>query len=826
MIEQWSRLQLALTTCFNEDVTFTEGIENPFLKRLMNIITDSSAGQNDIFAGYADALRAAQANGIEEPWLPCPPTITDMPHPLWGLVKSVAGQTLSLSVDMHLDSTKATYQCKTRRNLLQPEMDPALKNLLVDTPHTHYRGFGQQAAIRTLLTSDINSTLVINLPTSCGKSLITQIQAISAPACSLTLVIVPTVALAIEQADLMRDMLRKAEQDHGGSYAWVGGQDQTTRQTLKERLKNGTQRALFCSPEAAKSSLVPVLFELAKNNLIGAVIIDEAHLIDQWGAEFRPDFQLIAPLIRSLKAQPDCRFRTLLLSATWSQNTRDVIVEQFRADDSELIEITANFLRPEPEYFVHTEPNPASHKQRVEQLLMSLPRPLILYCTTQEEAESWYQRLQLQQYHRVGLFHGDTETLARRKLISQWANDQLDIMIATSAFGVGMNKSNVRTIIHAAVPENIDRYYQECGRAGRDGKACQAHLVWHPAQMETAESLSVEKLISVEKGFLRWKAMFEQRQPSDIANYCISLDTKPDHIDYQGDRNQAWNRRTLLLMQRTGLIELVFAAPELPESLREGGEKNDQAIRGWFANYYSQVHIRHCNDSHLSEEYWNNFVEKARREELNKRRAAFTLLREWLKDLEPSLCQVLRKFYIYQNNEPELTCGGCPGCRAQGKASFSPTVGTDVKILQSTPKKKARFVGAEKKVYYSEEMDIRTLLSELRVTLRHLIGSGNYETIRTDKVNFIHLERALDSVSRFWSVQKLAAPTSNGAEIVIVANTATALPTLPASRYERIIIAPQHLADPLHPYRKWWDSAENSLPLDTFIRQSQYVNHQ
>ncbi|MFH7098745.1 ATP-dependent DNA helicase RecQ, partial [Klebsiella pneumoniae] len=103
------------------------------------------------------------------------------------------------------------------------------------------------------------------------------------------------------------------------------------------------------------------------------------------------------------------------------------------------------------------------------------------------------------------------------------------------------------------------------------------------------------------------------------------------------DRNKAWNRRTLLLMQRTGLIELVFAAPELPESLREGGEKNDQAIRGWFANYYSQVHIRHCNDSHLSEEYWNNFVEKARREELNKRQAAFTLLREWLKDLEPSL---------------------------------------------------------------------------------------------------------------------------------------------------------------------------------------------
>lgn len=825
MTEQWSRLQFALTTCFNEDVTFTDGIENTFLKRLMNIIIDPSAGSNDIFAGYADALRAAHVSGIEDPWLPSPPALTETPAPLWGLVKSVAGQTLSLSADVDLTNTKATYQRRTRRNLLQPEMDPALKKLLVDTPHTHYRGFGQQAAIRTLLTSEANSTLVINLPTSCGKSLITQIQAISAPFGSLTLVIVPTVALAIEQADFMRDMLRKAEQDHGGSYAWVGGQDLTTRRNLKDRLREGTQRVLFCSPEAAKSSLVPVLFELAKNNLIGAIVIDEAHLIDQWGAEFRPDFQLIAPLIRSLKAQSGCRFRTLLLSATWSQNTRDVIVEQFRTDDSELIEITANFLRPEPEYFVHAEPSPSAHQQRVEQLLMALPRPLILYCTTKEEAENWHHRLQQQHYQRVGLFHGDTETLARKKLISQWASDQLDIMIATSAFGVGMNKSNVRTVIHAAIPENIDRYYQECGRAGRDGKACQAHLVWHPAQMETAESLSVEKLISVEKGYLRWKAMFEQHQPSHIASYCISLDTKPDHIDYQGDRNQAWNRRTLLLMQRTGLIELVFAAPELPESLREGGEENDQAVRDWFANYYSKVHISHCNDSHHSEDYWNTFVDKARQDELTKRRVAFNLLKEWILNPRPSLCQIFRKFYIYQHHAPELTCGGCPGCRKQGKGSFSPTVGADVEILQTTPKKRAHFIGAEKKVYYSDELDIRSLLSELRVPLRLLIGSGDYETIRADKADFRHLERALDSVSRFWCVQKLAAPTSDSAEIVIVANTATRLPKLPASRYERIIIAPQHLADLQHPYRKWWESAGNAQSLDTFIRQVQHVNH-
>lgn len=826
MEEQWSRLQNALTTCFSNDVTFTEGIDNPFLKRLIKIVTDADAGTSDVFAGYADALRAALANGIEAPWLPFPPERAEIPQAGWGLTKSVTASILSLSEDANISATKATYLRRTRRNLLQPEMDPALKNLLVETPHTQYRGFGQQAAIRTMLTSDPNSTLMINLPTSCGKSLITQVQAISAPDNALTLVIVPTVALAIEQADFMRDMLRKAEQDHGGSYVWVGGQDVATRKTLIERLRSGTQRVLFCSPEVAKSSLVPVLFELAKNHLIGAVVIDEAHLIDQWGAEFRPDFQLIAPLIRSLKAQPGCHFRTLLLSATWSQSTRNVIVDLFRSDDSELIEITANFLRPEPEYFVHAERDEHAHQQRVESLLMTLPRPLILYCTKRSDAEKWHQRLQELDFHRIGLFHGDTAPLERRKLITQWASDQLDIMVATSAFGVGMNKSDIRSVIHAAIPENIDRYYQECGRAGRDGKACQAHLVWHNDQLKTAEELSVEKLIGVEKGFLRWKAMFDMHKPSNIADYQVSLDTKAEHIEHLGNRNEAWNRRTLLLMQRAGLIELVYAAPEIPAEFRENEQENNATVAEWFTRYYNTVHIRHCNDSHRSEEYWNTFVEKARQQELDKRRDAFTILKNWLFNPQTPLCTILRQFYVYQNHSPELTCGGCPGCRAQGKSAFSPTVGNAVKIIRATPKKRARYVGTVKKVYYREDLNIRELLMELRITLRHLINSGDYATIRADKSVFSQLERTLDAVSRFWSAQKLNAPVSDGAEIVIVANTATALPALPHTQYERIIIAPQHLADPEHPYRKWWESAGNAQPLETFIRQLQHVNYQ
>ncbi|MGS5249796.1 protein DpdF, partial [Escherichia coli] len=217
--------------------------------------------------------------------------------------------------------------------------------------------------------------------------------------------------------------------------------------------------------------------------------------------------------------------------------------------------------------------------------------------------------------------------------------------------------------------------------------------------------------------------------------------------------------------------------------------------------------------------------EKIRQSELNNRRAAFTVMETWLEDPGKPLCKILQKFYEYQSHPPELTCGGCPGCRLKGKGAFSPTVGTDVQILRSEPKKKALFVGAEKKVYYNENMKLHSLLMELRVTLRSLITSGEYVFIRADRAVFLQLENNLDSLSHFWSAQKMTAPASDGPEIVIIPNTANAFPDLPMTRFERIIIAPEHLADPQFPHRTWCASAANALSLDSFIRQQQHVNN-
>lgn len=95
------------------------------------------------------------------------------------------------------------------------------------------------------------------------------------------------------------------------------------------------------------------------------------------------------------------------------------------------------------------------HRQAVVDLLWRLPRPLILYTTTRDDAKKWRELLFAQGFRRFGLFHGDTNTQERERLIHLWQRDQLDIMVATSAFGVGMDKSDVRTVLHAAVPENL-----------------------------------------------------------------------------------------------------------------------------------------------------------------------------------------------------------------------------------------------------------------------------------------------------------------------------------------------------------------------------------
>ncbi|MBE0585636.1 MAG: DEAD/DEAH box helicase, partial [Desulfofustis sp.] len=456
MESQWYELRQAL----NSRTWVCEELKNQFFQRLLVVLGDPESGPADQTKAYYDALASAHALHVHAPSLPLVDPFLrnglasaglDV-HPLTGEVQLDKEEFPLLDMDV--------YALQRRRFLIKPPMDPALLAKLPGGEFSTYNGRGQQTATRIALTSPDDATLFVNLPTGCGKTLLIHALMLMAPSYRLTLVIVPTVGLALEQGERAAEILKATGEHHGGPYVWIGGQNQEVRTALRERLKSGSQRILFCAPEAARTSLLPILFRLAKQEQLGAIVVDEAHLIDQWGAGFRPDFQIIPPLVQSLQGEAPRGIKTVLMSATLSLTTLTILKSIFSAPDQEPIEVNANFLRPEPSYYLTRTQSVQEHQQLVLTQLRRMPRPLILYTTEPDDAEELYALLVQQGYSRIGLFHGRTGNAERERLINQWRKDQLDIMVATSAFGVGMDKGDVRSVLHAVVPENIDRYYQ------------------------------------------------------------------------------------------------------------------------------------------------------------------------------------------------------------------------------------------------------------------------------------------------------------------------------------------------------------------------------
>ena len=174
------------------------------------------------------------------------------------------------------------------------------------------------------------------------------------------------------------------------------------------------------------------------------------------------------------------------------------------------------------------------------------PRPFLLYVTTKRDADSWHRQIRELGIKRCGCVHGSTSGDERERVIDLWRGGEIDCVVATSAFGLGMDKSDVRTVIHACIPESIDRYYQEVGRAGRDGCASVSILLpCEDADKATAKSISQDRIISLEKGRDRWDDLMKTAVfLPDKQIWRVNLNTRPTHIHQDSDANIAWNLRT------------------------------------------------------------------------------------------------------------------------------------------------------------------------------------------------------------------------------------------------------------------------------------------
>ncbi|ANI37120.1 hypothetical protein AA098_03690 [Pseudomonas sp. JY-Q] len=819
MQAQWNALQAALLV---PEYPSEQTVVEPYFLRMLMVFGDAKAGSADRAVACRDAFGCAHAHGCTDLLLQLPAGSVEKQHlSRVGLAQDPLTDRIRLKIAFE-ETDLAVYRRQRRRFLHEPQVDVALSSALGRVGFSNYNGLGQQVAVRTLLTSPDDSTVFINLPTGCGKTLAVHALSLFAYRQKVVLVIVPTTGLAIEQAVRAGEVLEAAGCDHGGSYVWIGGQEETERREIRERLRCGTQRILFCAPESAISGLRPSLFELAGKGLLGALVIDEAHLVGQWGAEFRPDFQLLAPLFHSLREHSSSGIRTLLMSATFNFAALEVLKEAFVPEGTQAIEINGSFLRPELDFNVLRTPAEEEHRQVVVDLLWRLPRPLILYTTTRADAQNWRDQLVEQGFRRLGLFHGETNTQERERLIGLWQDDHLDIMVATSAFGVGMDKRDVRSVLHAAVPENLDRFYQEAGRAGRDGNACWSWLVFYPGQIKVAEQISRARLISSEVGLDRWNTLLQSRRRSSDGCFSVSLSMLRRDLRRRSEGNAEWNVRTLLLMQRAGLIRLRYSPPEA--DYENTAVDDTDALQS--DNYFDRIDVEILIDAHQSKDIWQRYVDPQRAREQQAMAEGFASLRQCLDDPDQSMCQLLEEFYRLDGVSPERSCGGCPGCRSQGRGPFTPTLGASFHVVGVVPPVMPKWMPE------SQLQRIRYRTESYRsVTPRALIHNWRrwmVTLLRSQEVQAVRASRALlDEIKKdagfkalpFWCALEPFDTAGGWTELVLLMPDEVHLPTRGFEDTARLIVAPETLGDPYHPYRNWWECDSNSRDLVDFERE-------
>jgi ATP-dependent DNA helicase RecQ len=546
-----------------------------------------------------------------------------------------------------------------------------------------YSSPGQREAIRGSFLIPPGHTLIVNLPTGSGKSLVGYAPAlVHKKEGHLTLFVVPTVALAMDQARQISPYLfGDGSSQKRWPLALYSGLSESERAEIRERMSSGTQRILFTSPEALTGSLLRTVFEVVRQGMLRYLVIDEAHLITQWGDEFRPAFQSLAGLRNGLLRQAgENPFRTVLLSATFTAETVETLANLFGPSEHVQM-VAAVHLRPEPQYWWSHAVAGHEKKTRVLEALRFAPRPFILYVTTREDARDWYNILREAGYKRLQRFDGQTPDNQRKVVIDDWAANRLDGVVATSAFGVGIDKQDVRTIIHATIPETLDRFYQEVGRGGRDGYPAVSLLIYDDTDWSTSQNLATPTIISNELGFERWQALYASRVHDSGGVFSVNLNAVRAGLSGSNDENVRWNMRTLQLMSRAGFLTL-----ELNPSDENDFDDDDSPASVLTA--FARVGVRLLREDHLLASAWNDEISNSRRRTLDAGEHNLRLMRRMLIDRR-EVSETLAELYRNRTNpwpiEVTRVCGGCPADRLCASHDLLYHVPTAVPVYQVVP---------------------------------------------------------------------------------------------------------------------------------------------
>ncbi|WP_370598300.1 ATP-dependent DNA helicase RecQ [Plesiomonas shigelloides] len=333
-----------------------------------------------------------------------------------------------------------------------------------------YQSFrpGQAAIIERALHGRDN--LVI-MPTGGGKSLCYQVPALLLP--GLTLVISPLISLMKDQVDQLRA--------NGVAAACLNSTLSREEQLqVMQDVRSGVLKLLYVSPERL---LTGGLQQQLAQWPLSLLAVDEAHCISQWGHDFRPEYRALGEIKQRFPQLP-----VMALTATADDTTRQDIVRHLALTDYDLH--LGSFDRPNIRYTLVEKFKPAEQLLRYVQEQRG--KSGIIYCNSRTKVEDTAQRLKARGLSAAA-YHAGLTTERRSDVQEAFQRDDLQIVVATVAFGMGINKPNVRFVVHFDIPRNIESYYQETGRAGRDGLPAEAVLFFDPADMVWLRRMLEEK---------------------------------------------------------------------------------------------------------------------------------------------------------------------------------------------------------------------------------------------------------------------------------------------------------------------------------------------
>lgn len=642
------------------------------------------------------------------------------------------------------DKLKAVYQLVKRRNN-EPKIGDGL--LYQMTRFSHYTSKEQKVLVQACLSMKEGETLLACLPTGGGKSLIGQLPAYletrggtihgGVSMGGTTIIVVPTVALAFDQVQAARENFTNAISEEHLPQAYVGGISDDKKNIIYEGLRNGTLPLLFTSPEALlnNSFLHRVILKSASQDKVNRLVIDEAHIVVDWGGAFRTDFQLLSVFRKKLLKASNGKLKTVLLSATLTDSASETLRKLF-SEEGSFIGIRSDALRSEPIYFIDHPRDEELRKERILEVIHLLPKPVILYVTKRVDALEWESLIKKEGYASVKHFSGDTDSEEREKIINRWNDNQIDIIVATSAFGMGVDKQDIRTVIHCCLPESTNRFYQEVGRGGRDGFASISLLSVIQEDIEDASSLTKSNVLTEGNMAERWEKL--RTQPIEKVNgdtFWINTDVRPKHLkdDETGQRNANWNETAILFLYRCDLINILDIRKEESDKRR-------------------LLKIKMLDIEKLeSKERLIAKLEMPRKLERERLNYDFLQMKNLVKSAHNTCLSIIfKETYPFAND----ACGGCPHCHLNNITPYTLDTKTETESqqIQGTYRMMDRTIGQylghyqELFLYLNKKNDVNNIEKVFTVVCE-LILSG----IKTIVIPSYYKENVTELISRLFS---------------------------------------------------------------------------